>query len=58
MQFGLRDFTLTVRYTDDFGIDSKFAAKVSQTKLSLGGEFTKQTDTVWQIEGEFGPAGA
>ncbi|MDQ3410146.1 MAG: hypothetical protein M3469_09215 [Actinomycetota bacterium] len=54
---GLREFSLTVRNSDDYGVDSDLAAKLRRRKiLSLGGDFVAHRETSWRIEGEFGPA--
>jgi hypothetical protein len=53
LERGLKDFHLSVRYTDDFGIDAAFATKVGKSKLGLGGDFKRHEATVWRISGTF-----
>ncbi|MEJ7783469.1 MAG: hypothetical protein WKF96_01615 [Solirubrobacteraceae bacterium] len=54
LKHGLSDFSLTVRSTEDYGINGDFAAKVRRKKLlTLGGEFTAHTETSWRIDGVF-----
>lgn len=53
MEFGMREFSLTIRYSDDFGVDADLAAEVSKLGFSLSGSFQEHKETVWEIEGEF-----
>ncbi|WP_263820579.1 hypothetical protein [Salinibacter sp.] len=53
MEFGMREFSLKIRYNDDFGIDADLAAQVLEMGFSLGGSFEEYQETVWEIEGEF-----
>lgn len=55
LHHGLTDFSLTVRYEEDFGVDAKFAGTVLKSKLSLGGNFEAQKNTVWRLVGKFRP---
>ena len=55
LQYGLTDFNLTVRYEEDFGVDAAFVANVCKSKLSLGGTFEAQRNTVWRLVGKFRP---
>jgi hypothetical protein len=52
--YGLRTFSLNLRYEDDFGIDASLGAKVAGTSFDLGGKFESQKSTVWRIGGTFG----
>ncbi|MBV8987153.1 MAG: hypothetical protein JO372_01205 [Solirubrobacterales bacterium] len=57
LKYGLRNCSLIVSSTEDYGIDTELAAKLRRRKiLSLGGEFTKHVDTIWVMEGTFAPA--
>jgi len=53
IDFGLSKFNLSVRYRDDYGIDSKLCALVEGAGLEIGGKFEAHRATVWQIEGSF-----
>ncbi len=53
LKYGLRDFSLSVNYSDDFGIDASLAAKVEALELTLGGSFQRHEATVWKIQGTF-----
>lgn len=55
LNHGLDNFSLTVRYTDDFGINAGVKAAVNKVGLDLGGKFEDFESTVWRIVGEFGP---
>lgn len=53
MDFGLKDFSLTLQYTDDYGIDADLAEDAQTTGFSLGGSFESHQSTVWEIKGTF-----
>jgi hypothetical protein len=53
LESGLRDFSLTVAYADDYGIDVQFKAMVEQIGLRTGGAFTQHERTIWQLQGSF-----
>lgn len=54
LERGLREFSLDVRYEEDFGVNNKFAAKVKRTGFNLGGDFTNYVSTLWSMKGSFG----
>jgi hypothetical protein len=49
----LEEFSLQLKYTDDFGINANLAAKVKKFGLSAGGSFTRHKKTIWKIRGAF-----
>jgi hypothetical protein len=51
----LREFTLHVRYEEDFSIDAELAAKVTRLGLKAGGSFHRHESTVWAIHATFPP---
>jgi hypothetical protein len=53
MQFGLREFALSVTYNDDFGINAGLKATASRAGLDLGGKFEDHVSTEWRISGKF-----
>lgn len=55
LKFGLQEFTLDVRYEDDYGVNAGLKAAASKAGLELGGKFEDHEATVWQISGSFGP---
>ena len=55
MNFGLNDFSLSVAYEDDFGINAGLKLAVANAGLDLGGRFEDHQSTVWRLEGTFEP---
>jgi hypothetical protein len=55
MKFGLSQFSLTVNYEDDFGINAGLKMRVQKVGLDLGGTFEDHTATTWKIHGDFAP---
>lgn len=53
LKFGLSDFTLTVRYEDDFGVNAGLKVAAAKAGLELGGHFEDHVSTVWRIAGKF-----
>ena len=53
LKFGLKDFSLSVRYEDDFGINAGLKTAVTKAGLDLGGKFEDHQSTVWRIDGKF-----
>jgi hypothetical protein len=54
LKHGLRDFTLSVTYADDFGVNLGVKASVASSGLELGGKFEGHESTVWKLTGQFG----
>jgi hypothetical protein len=52
--FGLSDFSLSVTYEDDFGINAGLKAAVLKAGLELGGKFEDHHSTIWRVDGTFG----
>jgi hypothetical protein len=53
IKFGMKDFSLSVAYEDDFGINAGLKAQVANAGLDLGGKFEDHQSTVWRLEGKF-----
>jgi hypothetical protein len=51
----LREFSLDVRSSDDFGINASLKALVNKVGLDAGGKFVEHVETIWRLEGEFAP---
>jgi hypothetical protein len=51
----LREFTLHVRYEEDFSIGADLAAKVIKVGLKTGGSFQRHESTTWAITATFPP---
>lgn len=54
LKFGLKSFSLTIHYTDDYGVNAELAAKVADAGVEMGGNFDKHEETIWRITGTFG----
>ena len=54
MKFGLRDFSLTLIYDEDFGVNASLETQVTGLGLQLGGKFNSHESTVWRFAGTFG----
>lgn len=57
LEYGLKDFSLSIIYQDDFGVHAGLKASVLKTGLDLGGKFEDHVATIWHMEGEFADAG-
>lgn len=53
MKFGQKEFSLEVRYTEDYGINAELSSDVQDADLSLGGSFNRHESTVWSVDVEF-----
>jgi hypothetical protein len=53
LNHGLMDFSLTVSYEDDFGINLGLTASAQRAGMELGGKFEDHQNTVWQVVGKF-----
>ncbi|HJV25882.1 MAG TPA: hypothetical protein VJ673_09345 [Aromatoleum sp.] len=55
LNFGLTEFSLTVNYEDDFGINAGLKVMAGKSGLDLGGSFEDHQATTWKIQGKFLP---
>lgn len=53
INFGLKEFNLSITYQDDFGVNAGIKAAVQKVGLDIGGSFEDHQSTVWRVEGEF-----
>lgn len=53
LEFGLQQFSLTVNYEDDFGVNAGLKLRVQKAGLDVGGAFEDHTATTWKIHGKF-----
>lgn len=53
IESGLREFSIDVRSSDDFGINAKLKASVDRVGLEAGGKFVEHVETTWRLEGTF-----
>ena len=54
IQYGLREFSLSITYMDDFGINLGVKASVTKAGLDVGGKFEGHESTIWKLTGKFG----
>lgn len=54
LKFGLKEFSLTVNYEDDFGVNAGLKLSVEKVGLDLGGRFEGHESTTWKLVGKFG----
>lgn len=55
IESGLREFSIDVRSSDDFGINAKLKASLDKVGLEAGGTFVDHVETTWRLEGTFAP---
>ncbi|MBU5353179.1 hypothetical protein KQI74_12845 [Paenibacillus barcinonensis] len=53
LKYGMKDFSLTVRYEDDLGVNMGLKVSATKAKLGIGGTFEGHQSTIWKIIGEF-----
>ncbi|WP_438434992.1 hypothetical protein [Gorillibacterium sp. sgz500922] len=53
LKYGMKDFSLTVRYEDDLGVNVGLKTAATKAKLDIGGNFEDHQSTVWKILGKF-----
>lgn len=53
MTAGLQDFSLSVTYEDDFGINASLKASIAKSGIEVGGKFEDHQSTIWRITGNF-----
>lgn len=54
IKYGMKDFSLSVRYEDDLGVNVGLKVAATKAKLDIGGNFEDHQSTVWKIVGKFG----
>lgn len=55
LKYGLHDFSISVSYDDDFGINAGLKGVALKSGFDLGGKFEDHESTIWRIEGKFNP---
>ncbi len=55
LKFGLKSFSLSLDYRDDYGVTLDLKIKVEKSGLDAGGSFQQHVATKWLLEGEFRP---
>lgn len=54
LEFGLTQFSLTVNYEDDFGVNAGLRLAAQKSGFELGGNFEDHEATTWKVVGTFG----
>ena len=53
IKYGMKDFSLNLRYEDDFGVNANLEVRANNANLDLGGKFENHESTIWNIQGKF-----
>ncbi len=53
LESGLREFSMDVNYSEDFGVNASLKAKIADVGLELGGNFVDFRETIWKLSGTF-----
>jgi hypothetical protein len=53
MKYGLKDFSLNVRYDDDMGVNNNLKIAATKAGLDIAGNFEDHVSTIWKIIGKF-----
>ena len=53
INFDLQDFSLSVTYADDFGVNAGLKVVARKAGFELGGQFEDHEATTWRIDGKF-----
>jgi hypothetical protein len=53
LKYGLKNFSLSVKYEEDYGINAELKTTFKNSGFVMGGKFEDQTSTVWRIDGTF-----
>ncbi len=53
LKYGLTDFSMSISYEDDFGINAGLKLAMAKTGLDVGGKFEDHKSTIWRLEGKF-----
>lgn len=56
LSFGMNEFSLTVNYEDDFGVNAGLKVAATKAGLDMGGSFENHVATSWKLVGKFAPA--
>ena len=53
ISFDLSQFSLTINYEDDFGVNAGLKVAATRAGLELGGSFEDHEATTWKFHGKF-----
>jgi len=51
IDYGLEEFDLTIGCSDDYGVNAKLMANLTQASFELGGSLEEHVSTTWRIKG-------
>jgi hypothetical protein len=54
MKYGLRDFSLSLNYEEDYQVNAGLKVEVEKVGFEIGGKFEDHVATVWTMSGRFG----
>lgn len=53
IKYGMKSFSLSLQYENDFGINADLEVMAGNAGLNLGGRFVSHESTIWEIQGSF-----
>jgi len=53
LEHGLREFSLSLAYEEDYQVNAKLAAALEGVNFQVGGKFEDHVSTVWTMSGQF-----
>lgn len=53
IKYGMKSFSLSLRYENDFGINADLEVRAGKVGLNLGGRFENHESTIWEVQGSF-----
>ena len=53
IKYGMKSFSISLRYENDFGINADLEVMAGKAGLNLGGKFKNHESTIWKVQGSF-----
>ena len=53
LKYGMKSFSISLRYENDFGINADLEVRAGKVGLNLGGRFENYESTIWRVQGSF-----
>ena len=53
IKYGMKSFSISLRYENDFGINADLEVRAGKAGLNLGGKFENHESTIWNVQGSF-----
>jgi hypothetical protein len=54
LKHGMKDFSLELNYSEDYGVNASLTVAAGKAGYDLGGKFQSHKETSWTISGKFG----